>query len=744
MNLSAPATFTSAFLTELERAAREHGEVHPPQGLDYFIFRRDAFPHQFPPFLFGRYRWDNQLALELLRSDVPVVDATRSILCVHQGIPPRQSGHQLARLGSALNDRLAKARSGESYLLGRVDNAPLVLNGSCSDACELSSRETNAGNFELLALQRADPATRLLVMLTISAAHADLASNWVCWATYVGFNNYVFLTHDADVKRTMEKRGQAVLLIESKKTFTAADYGSLQFQELMTLRTEVILRLLRLNLVVATADIDILWTERLPLEFDWTCDVIGMPHKEVKITGGFVVVQPTAIGREYWRDVVHCQRKNMRTIEDLLKKKAKYDASKYTEQECINDLRPKYNLKFCLLSKASFVDGKAFFEQHGPQLSGNVPMAIHNNWIVGVANKTRRFKENGLMLWNANAAKCELPSAPLVAPQKARTDWQLKLRVLTSSRPASLRRLLASLQSADFSGERAVTLEIVVDKPAPPDDASAAYADTVQVARTAKWEHGSLSVNVFSSHVGIVRMWTDATLEDNELLMVLEDDIEVSPFFAVFLRNAVDRVYANSSQYDPHMFGIMLQRQHTVLGETKATKHRKKKPEDHLEEGVIFYRYQLMSTWGPVYFPKPWKAFKTWLVPHIKNTSYVPCVPALMSNKWAREVGRVWSPYFVRFAYERGLYGLYVSHPLGLSLVTNHKEPGLHFNETKKKSDPITPLVTSDEELRVLMSVPEVSAMPLYDYHMRAVSNTSVLKLRPRYVGIGIDDCHTI
>ena len=113
-----------------------------------------------------------------------------------------------------------------------------------------------------------------------------------------------------------------------------------------------------------------------------------------------------------------------------------------------------------------------------------------------------------------------------------------------------------------------------------------------------------------------------------------------------------------------------------------------------------------------------------------------------MSNTWAKDVGRVWSPYFVRFAYERGMYGLYVNHPHGLALATNHKEPGLHFNGTVKLQD-VTPLVSTEDELRLLMNFPLLRGTPLYDYHMRKVSNASVLLLRPRFVGVGVDDCYT-
>jgi hypothetical protein len=258
------------------------------------------------------------------------------------------------------------------------------------------------------------------------------------------------------------------------------------------------------------------------------------------------------------------------------------------------------------------------------------------------------------------------------------------------------------------------------------------------------WTHGPFSVHVYPEHVGIVPMWVDAHVEENEVLLVVEDDIEVSPFVFIYLKEALDRYYANGSEYDPQMFGLMLQRQHTILGETKLARYGKRKPENELDEHVIFYRYQLMSTWAPVFFPKPWNEFKAWLSAKRQDAAYVPCVPGLLSNKWAAEVGKVWSPYFVRFAYERGLYALYHSHPYGFALITNHREPGLHFNGTVKAEE-VVPLVSSSADLNVLLSaMPRLSDIPLYDYHMRLVSNTTVLRLRPLFAGIGVEDCHVV
>lgn len=67
----------------LWQAARERGDLHPPSGMDYFIFPR-AFTPRMPPFAIGRTAWDNWMIWDARQRNVPVVDATRCLRVVHQ------------------------------------------------------------------------------------------------------------------------------------------------------------------------------------------------------------------------------------------------------------------------------------------------------------------------------------------------------------------------------------------------------------------------------------------------------------------------------------------------------------------------------------------------------------------------------------------------------------------------------------------------------------------------------------
>lgn len=120
--------------------------------------------------------------------------------------------------------------------------------------------------------------------------------------------------------------------------------------------------------------------------------------------------------------------------------------------------------------------------------------------------------------------------------------------------------------------------------------------------------------------------------------------------------------------------GFALQTQHTILGETtKAMYGKRQVPtvmnETSLLHGVIsdtdpaswYFRYQLVGTWGGVFFPQHWREFLLWLrekeFMHAHGTSkrgFEPCVPSLVSNAWWKaKPHKVWSQWFVRFAFEK-------------------------------------------------------------------------------------------
>ncbi len=68
---------------QLAHHVAAHGVLHPPTGIDYFVFPRGMIAG-LPPFSVGRPGWGNWVIYRTRALGIPVVDATRATTVVHQ------------------------------------------------------------------------------------------------------------------------------------------------------------------------------------------------------------------------------------------------------------------------------------------------------------------------------------------------------------------------------------------------------------------------------------------------------------------------------------------------------------------------------------------------------------------------------------------------------------------------------------------------------------------------------------
>lgn len=68
---------------DLTRLAKAQGRLHSVGGIDYFAFRRGLYEKMLP-LAIARYCWDNWLVHDVMRRGIPVVDASRKVLAIHQ------------------------------------------------------------------------------------------------------------------------------------------------------------------------------------------------------------------------------------------------------------------------------------------------------------------------------------------------------------------------------------------------------------------------------------------------------------------------------------------------------------------------------------------------------------------------------------------------------------------------------------------------------------------------------------
>ncbi|MDD5468529.1 MAG: hypothetical protein PHS96_12065 [Anaerolineales bacterium] len=75
--------FAPGWEAALKSEVARRGRLHPPAGSDYFIFPRTLF-ESIPDFAIGRAGWDNWMIYHARQNGWPVIDATPSVMVVHQ------------------------------------------------------------------------------------------------------------------------------------------------------------------------------------------------------------------------------------------------------------------------------------------------------------------------------------------------------------------------------------------------------------------------------------------------------------------------------------------------------------------------------------------------------------------------------------------------------------------------------------------------------------------------------------
>ncbi len=87
----------SNWQANLQQYLKQRAKLQPPAGSDFFLFPLDGTLEHLPPFAVGRPAWDCWMIRNALDNQVPVIDATPSVMVVHQnhdyGHVPRGNGN---------------------------------------------------------------------------------------------------------------------------------------------------------------------------------------------------------------------------------------------------------------------------------------------------------------------------------------------------------------------------------------------------------------------------------------------------------------------------------------------------------------------------------------------------------------------------------------------------------------------------------------------------------------------------
>lgn len=224
--------------------------------------------------------------------------------------------------------------------------------------------------------------------------------------------------------------------------------------------------------------------------------------------------------------------------------------------------------------------------------------------------------------------------------------------VIGYNRPKSLLRLLDSLSKAHYpAGE--IRLVISLD--------NSGTLEPLRIAEAYPWTHGEKRVIHRAKRMGLrnhVLACGDLTEEYGDVL-VLEDDLFVSPFFYEYTTQAL-----SFYEQDPRIAGISLYSQ-----QFNQTANLPFTPIDDGNSDVYFM--QLAASWGQAWSRKHWQGFRQWLETNGMDISRIEGIPGDIRS-WPDSS---WLKLYNAYIISRDLYFVYPYR----SLTTNFGDPGEHF-----------------------------------------------------------------
>jgi len=225
------------------------------------------------------------------------------------------------------------------------------------------------------------------------------------------------------------------------------------------------------------------------------------------------------------------------------------------------------------------------------------------------------------------------------------------------NRPASLRRLLASLAAADVSP--GTPLLIAVDCPADERHVPA-NTEVLAAARAFRWPHGPLEVVAQPAPLGLVGnvFFCGAMAERFGAVVLLEDDLLVSARCHAYARQAL-AVYGD----DERLAGLSLN-----APWFNGFTHQPFVP--LLDDGDVFF-LQLSTPHGQVYTAGQWAAFRRWLAAAAPDAG-----AAAVHDLFYTFPADDWLGTKARYLADTGRFYVYPRE----SLTTNCGEPGTHFD----------------------------------------------------------------
>ena len=220
----------------------------------------------------------------------------------------------------------------------------------------------------------------------------------------------------------------------------------------------------------------------------------------------------------------------------------------------------------------------------------------------------------------------------------------IALVVVGYNRLREIQRLLASLQNAHYVTD-SVPLVISID--------ASGCEELYSYVSSFEWSHGNKYVNIQDKRLGLkehIFQCGDLT-EYFKGVVILEDDLFVSPFFYHYVETALayyqnDEGVAGISLYSPTLNPIA------------------QLPFIALQNGASVYAYQDVATWGEVFNNRMWSGFRSWLKNWDQDFSRID-IPGVIKT-WSK----AWSKFYYAYLVSKGAYFVFPH----VSLTTNFND----------------------------------------------------------------------
>jgi len=232
----------------------------------------------------------------------------------------------------------------------------------------------------------------------------------------------------------------------------------------------------------------------------------------------------------------------------------------------------------------------------------------------------------------------------MITPEKAKD--KLAIVVVGYNKTDGLLRLLSGIDAAYYESDD-VPLVLSID--------ASGNEEVYRIAREFQWHHGKKYVNIEKARLGLKNhIFQCASLAKFfKGVIVLEDDLFVSPYFYHYSLKALDKYGDNEK-----IAGISLY-QEEINGYVGL-------PFQALVNQYDAYAWQTVCSWGEVWNERMWNEFQNWLEKWNENFEPIDMIGKIKTWK------RAWSKFYYAYIISTDKFFIYPYN----ALTTNFNDAG--------------------------------------------------------------------